>query len=463
MLNRYDDGVIRITKDEALSNKVDDFLKRQASLRGDTGITRDRRARWIYQNWFVFMLSGIVACAVAWALLEPFFDDFLYIQGEIESLDLSEPMPQRFESGDQYLELMGDGQGWVEIRGERVWLLLAAKEIDEGPAQALDRSKLREGIEIGLYVKWFQVGSKSIGLAMFVQMNPPRPPQAKALMSLASLNARTQAAGLLILAVVAGFIGLAIGGVDGMICRLPRRALLGGVLGLLLGLLGGFVMNIVANLVYMPINLMAMREMMTPEQELSTPGFLLQMMGRTLAWSLAGTSMGLGQGIALRSKRLLLYGFLGGVLGGLLGGLFFDPIDILLLGMDKPSAHWSRLIGFCLIGASVGAMIGIVELLTRDAWLRMLQGPLAGKEFLLFKDTMQIGASPRSDLYLFNDDMVAPIHATLRAMGDVYEVESGDPSREVLVNNRPSRRVRLRHGDQITIGRTVFVFEKRGG
>ena len=27
-----------------------------------------------------------------------------------------------------------------------------------------------------------------------------------------------------------------------------------------------------------------------------------------------------------RSKRLLLYGFLGGVIGGLLGGLLFDPI-----------------------------------------------------------------------------------------------------------------------------------------
>ena len=42
--------------------------------------------------------------------------------------------------------------------------------------------------------------------------------------------------------------------------------------------------------------------------------------------------MGLAQGIALRSKRLLLYGLLGGVVGGLLGGLLFDPIDIILLG-----------------------------------------------------------------------------------------------------------------------------------
>ena len=32
----------------------------------------------------------------------------------------------------------------------------------------------------------------------------------------------------------------------------------------------------------------------------------------------------------------------------------------------------------------LGAMIGIVELLARDTWLRMTQGPLSGKEFILF-------------------------------------------------------------------------------
>ncbi len=76
---------------------------------------------------------------------------------------------------------------------------------------------------------------------------------------------------------------------------------------------------------------------------------------------MVGVAMGLGQGIALRSKRLLIYGLLGGVVGGLLGGMLFDPIDMIVLGPDKVSAHWSRLIGLAVIGASVGAMIGIVE------------------------------------------------------------------------------------------------------
>ena len=44
------------------------------------------------------------------------------------------------------------------------------------------------------------------------------------------------------------------------------------------------------------------------------------------------------------------------MVGGLLGGLLFDPIDIILLGPGKPSAVWSRLIGFAVIGLSVAAV-----------------------------------------------------------------------------------------------------------
>jgi hypothetical protein len=171
--------------------------------------------------------------------------------------------------------------------------------------------------------------------------------------------------------------------------------------------------------------------------------------------------MGLGQGIALRSKRLLIYGLLGGIVGGLLGGVLFDPIDTFLRGTENPSAAMSRLIGFGVIGLAVGATIGIVELLARDAWLRMTQGPLTGKEFLVFKDVMNIGSSPRSDIYLFNDSQVAENHAVLRAVGDECEIEAKNSTSPVLLNNRSITRARLRHGDNVTIGRTSFVFQQR--
>src|SRR6185312_11315420 len=76
-------NTIRISKDEALSTHVDDMLKRQMSMRGDPGVTRDRRRSWFYQNWFVFGLVGLIGAVVAWAVLEPMFSDYLYIQGPV--------------------------------------------------------------------------------------------------------------------------------------------------------------------------------------------------------------------------------------------------------------------------------------------------------------------------------------------------------------------------------------------
>ena len=282
-------------------------------------------------------------------------------------------------------------------------------------------------------------------------------------MTLSQLSAQHSAGFLLLFPVVAGLVGLAIGATDGIICRLPRRALLSGVVGLLVGFIGGFISHILAGLVYAPLSHLVSSQMKPGDTHLSAFAFFVQMTGRGLAWMLAGMAMGLGQGIALRSKRLFLYGFLGGIVGGLLGGLLFDPIDILILGMEKPSAHIARMIGITVIGLCVGAMIGVVELLARDAWLRMTEGPLAGKEFLLFKDTMRIGASSRSDIYLFNDPQVAPQHAIIRTIGDTSEIDSNSPESMVLVNQRPTRHARLRHGDNITIGRTSFLFQSRKG
>ena len=100
-------------------------------------------------------------------------------------------------------------------------------------------------------------------------------------------------------------------------------------------------------------------------------------------------------------------------------------------------------------------------MLARDAWLQMLEGPLTGKEFLIFKDLVSVGASTRSDIYLFNDRHVAPRHAIIRSVADHYEIEATDAACPLLLNGRPTQRARLRHGDQITLGATVFSFQRR--
>ena len=54
-------------------------------------------------------------------------------------------------------------------------------------------------------------------------------------------------------------------------------------------------------------------------------------------------------------------------------------------------------------------------------------------------------------------------HGTLRTVGDEFEIETHAGARPVLVNGRPVDRTRLRHGDQISIGRASFVFQRRRG
>src|SRR5205085_7957194 len=67
------------------------------------------------------------------------------------------------------------------------------------------------------------------------------------------------AAGMLVFALVAGFIGLFVGAADGFICRLPRRAILCGAVGLVVGIVGGFICSIAANLAYAPLTKLALK------------------------------------------------------------------------------------------------------------------------------------------------------------------------------------------------------------
>ena len=456
-------GSIQITHDEAMSSHVDDLLQRQRSLRGESPLARECGRRWYYQNWFVLMMVGGAAAFAAWALLEPFFDDYQYIQGTVDRVNPNDVPGQIALGGGQFFEVTLPTRGSLSLKGEQIWLYHELQQVQpDGTVTQFDPDRLQVGQQVGLYVNYESVGPKGLAIAVYVVLDPPPQSPERAAMSLSQLQSRTMAAALLMFAIVGGLIGLALGATDGIVCRLLRRALLAGGIGLLVGFVGGFVSGFIANLAYAPLNQLAMSQA-EGINDLSAFGFAVQMTGRGLAWMLAGMTMGLGQGIALRSKRLILYGFLGGIVGGLIGGLLFDPIDLLLLGGDRVSTHWSRLIGFTVVGMGVGAMIGIVELLARDAWLRMVEGPLAGKEFLVFKDTMLIGSSPRADIFLFNDPEVAGFHATIRSVGDHYEIENTSKEFPAEVNGRRFQHTRLRHGDRITIGSTVFVYQQRKG
>jgi len=173
---------------------------------------------------------------------------------------------------------------------------------------------------------------------------------------------------------------------------------------------------------------------------------------RALCWALAGALLALGQGLAVGSRQKARNAAIGGLIGGLLGGMAFDNISIVLTG-------WmSRMVALCVIGGLTGVMMGIVEKILKDAWLRAEAGMLAGKEFVLYKSPTLIGASGSCHVFLANDPDVAGKHAAVHKIAGGYEIEDLKSGRGTLLNGKPVARQRLQHRDEIRIGQTTFRF-----
>jgi FHA domain len=263
----------------------------------------------------------------------------------------------------------------------------------------------------------------------------------------------------LVFPTVMGFVGLFLGAAEGMMSRNLQRAAICAAVGLGIGFAGGFVAWILAEIIYNIAGVVAIFFWKNPQEGKRPTGlaFLILMMGRATAWAVAAIPAGIGQGIALRENKVLLNGLLGGVLGGLLGGLIFDPISVFFTSADG-QALVSRAIGFTLIGLMVGLFVGIVEQWTKSAWLLMRAGPLAGKQFVVFRNPTVLGSAPKADVYLFKDESIEPRHALIHDRGGRFEIEDMDTADGTYVNGVPVRRQVLKSDDQIVLGKTVLEF-----
>lgn len=267
---------------------------------------------------------------------------------------------------------------------------------------------------------------------------------------------------ILMFPVVASAVGLFLGAAEGIICRNFVRALKCGAVGLGIGFVGGLLALIPTTIVFGFMSQFAFSLWDNPQPDTMPTGLalLVLMMGRAAAWSIAAIPAGMGQGLALRERKVVLNGMVGAVLGGLVGGLLFDPISLILTTADG-QATYSRAVGFAAIGCFVGLFVGLVEGWTKTAWLLMQKGPLAGKQFILYKDTTVLGSSPKADIYLFKDDAIEPRHALVTNRAGRFEIEDCGTPDGTYVNGIPITRARLNDCDQIVLGKTVLEFSMK--
>ncbi|MEZ6058580.1 MAG: FHA domain-containing protein [Planctomycetaceae bacterium] len=272
----------------------------------------------------------------------------------------------------------------------------------------------------------------------------------------------TLVAALLMFPVVAGCVGLFLGAAEGVMCRNTLRAVKSGAVGLGVGFVGGLVALIPTGIVFSIMTNIAISfdDHRGMEGMPTGMAFLILMMGRAMAWAIIAIPAGIGQGIAIKERKVVLNGLLGAVMGGFIGGMAFDPISVALVTEDG-QATYSRGVGFAVIGCVVGLLIGLVEGWTKNAWLLMRKGPLAGKQFVMFKDTTVLGSSPKAEIYLFKDDAIEPKHAVIYNRGGRFEIEDCGTPDGTYVNGVAIKRTYLKPGDQIVLGKTVLEFALR--
>jgi hypothetical protein len=234
---------------------------------------------------------------------------------------------------------------------------------------------------------------------------------------------------------------------ESIVERSVRKALLRGALALPLGILLGFIFDMMAETIY------AMGMRLAYEggaQSMSNPALWIV---RGLAWTVFGAAGGVVYGIVGQSTKKGTYGVLGGVLGAGLGGVIFNPI-----AMATHVGGVSRAVGFGLLGLATGVGMGLVESALKDRWLYVVAGPLAGKQFILYKTETNIGSRQESDIYLFKDANILPRHASITISGARVTLHA---TGSVLWAGQPVHDRVLQDGDLLQIGRYAFRYKEK--
>src|SRR5262249_43402224 len=179
---------------------------------------------------------------------------------------------------------------------------------------------------------------------------------------------------------------------------------------------------------------------------------------RALGWAIFGMFVGTSDGFAARMAAKVRYGVLGGLLGGLIGGSTYDMLV-------RSGSDWGGAVGLMILGACIGALIGLVESLLRKAWLFFITGRLEGQTRTLdSRRPRTLGSAHTCDIVLPGDRTVAPVHAEIAFEDNALVVRPRDGKVIVRREGRDATVTTshtLRPGDRIHLGETRMVFRKQ--
>ena len=255
------------------------------------------------------------------------------------------------------------------------------------------------------------------------------------------------------------FVGLAIGLVNGASAgsakAVQRDAAWGAAVGLAGGLLGLFFGQMFFGSLYKnPTEVL-------PFAPLGPFLFVWDVLIRAIGWALIGLFLGLVQGLPSGSGKAARHGAVGGFIGGLLGGALFEIVPYILPPGTKNPSIVSRGISMTVTGASIGFFIGLVETLLKQAWIRVVQGRNEGKEYIISKARTTIGRNELSDIGLFGDRSISPLHAVIELQDGRHVLRDAGSPLGTKVNGQKAADFVLKDGDLIEIGSVRLEFHEK--
>jgi len=158
-------------------------------------------------------------------------------------------------------------------------------------------------------------------------------------------------------------------------------------------------------------------------------------------------------------------GAIGGMVGGFLGGslrlvLWYFLARSIAVTQGEPLSPSA--LGFVVLGLCIGLLIGLAQVILKEAWIKVEAGFRAGRELMLTKDETTIGRAEACDLGLYGDNAIDRVHARIKRVNGRYILADGETKTGTFVNDqRVVQPVTLRAGDKIRLGKSVLSFGER--
>jgi hypothetical protein len=187
-------------------------------------------------------------------------------------------------------------------------------------------------------------------------------------------------------------------------------------------------------------------------------------------WDVMRASMA-GKGMK-QAIRKMVNGIIGGTIGGFIGGVLQDLFmtipwpfgDETLIDKTLKGAfpRFSLATGLVILGMCIGLLIGIAQVVLKEAWVKVEKGFRAGREMILTKPEIIIGRAEGVDIALFGDMQVEKQHARIMLKGDRYVLIDLDTPGGTYINGQkiygPTP---LSNGDVIGCGNSKVRFNEK--